>query len=74
MEEEAVAVHVVTNGPFTFPTPFDWNLANFVKMAAKDDNGREGKPVESDDDEDGENQPNATNAVPTSTKKKRRIS
>ena len=76
MEEEAVTVHVVTNGPFTFPTPLDWNPANFVKMATEDDDGRESKPVESDDNdnEDGENQPNATNVVPTSRKKKRRIS
>ena len=74
MEEEAVTVHVVTSGPYTFPTPLDWNPANFVEMATEDDDGREGKPVESDDNEDEENRPNAANVVPTSPKKKRRIS
>jgi hypothetical protein len=32
MEEEAVTVHIITNGPYTFTSSLDWNPDNFVEI------------------------------------------
>lgn len=34
MEEEAVTVHIITNGPLTFENPRDWNPNEFVQARA----------------------------------------
>lgn len=67
MEEEAVTVHIITNGPYTFESPVDWNPDHFIEI---------GKRAVGDNEID-ENSPVAPNGSShdvgsTSTSKKKR--
>ena len=70
MEEEAVTVHIITNGPFTFESPIDWNPDSFIEIGKR--------AIGSDEiDENSPVPPNGTALVVDSTsssKKMRRTS
>lgn len=68
MEEEAVTVHVITNGPYTFKTPVDWSPDNFFNLRKR----------QVSENLAGENSPEVANGVgqddeedSTKTKKRR---
>ena len=70
MEEEAVTVHIITNGPYTFESPIDWNPDRFVdigKRAIGSDQNDENSPVPANGTAQSVESPN-------SAKKKRIIS
>jgi chromosome segregation ATPase len=71
MEEEAVTVHVITNGAYTFENPLDWNPDKFVEIGER----RQAAGVAVVD----ENSPEVANVggeseSSTTKKKKRRVS
>mmetsp|Transcript_31165 Transcript_31165/g.47542 ORF Transcript_31165/g.47542 Transcript_31165/m.47542 type:complete len:1125 (-) Transcript_31165:528-3902(-) len=63
MENEGVTVHIITNGPFTFSKPTDWNPDNFVEVTRKE-NGDENSPEVANSSKNGK----------SSIRKKRRVS
>lgn len=67
MEEEAVTVHIITNGPYTFESPIDWNPEKFIEIGKRT----------LGEVEDDENSPKVANGGPTpgslTTKKRARI-
>jgi len=63
MEHEAVTVHIITNGPYTFNNPTDWNPDNFVEL-------KQGEDADENSPEIANSNKNGT----SSTRKKRRVS
>jgi len=66
MEKEGVTVHIITNGPFTFDDPLDWNPEHFVEQ-------RKNSTEEKREDSNFEIT-NNSNAKERPKRKKRRVS
>jgi chromosome segregation ATPase len=74
MEEEAVTVHVITNGPYTFKTPLDWNPNHFVNLRSAGEAAGKQNDENSPDIANNGADLSATDADAATKRKKRRVS